>query len=79
MLGAFSLVNVQKADLQQVYQLKQNKLIYYKPCMEEMAAPVPVISASTPSDCFEATLEACRIAIEHMTPVFFLSEGMQMK
>ena len=38
-------------------------------------APVPVISASTPSDCFEATLEACRIAIEHMTPVFFLSDG----
>ena len=26
-------------------------------------APVPVISASTPSDCFDATLEACRIAI----------------
>ncbi|MDA9898174.1 2-oxoacid:acceptor oxidoreductase subunit alpha [Flavobacteriales bacterium] len=38
-------------------------------------APVPVVSASTPSDCFEATLEACRIAIEHMTPVFFLSDG----
>ena len=33
-------------------------------------APVPVISASTPSDCFSAALEACRIAIEHMTPVF---------
>jgi 2-oxoglutarate ferredoxin oxidoreductase subunit alpha len=38
-------------------------------------APVPVVAASTPSDCFEATLEACRIAIEHMTPVFFLSDG----
>lgn len=38
-------------------------------------APVPVVSASTPSDCFEAALEACRIAIEHMTPVFFLSDG----
>ena len=38
-------------------------------------APVPVISASTPSDCFSAALEACRIAIEHMTPVFFLSDG----
>ena len=38
-------------------------------------APIPVVSASTPSDCFEASLEACRIAIEHMTPVFFLSDG----
>ena len=38
-------------------------------------APVPIVAASTPSDCFEATLEACRIAVEHMTPVFFLSDG----
>jgi 2-oxoglutarate ferredoxin oxidoreductase subunit alpha len=38
-------------------------------------APIPVVSACTPSDCFEASLEACRIAIEHMTPVFFLSDG----
>ena len=38
-------------------------------------APVPVVSASTPSDCFESVMEACRIAIEHMTPVFFLSDG----
>jgi len=38
-------------------------------------APMPVISASSPSDCFSAVFEACRIAIEHMTPVFFLSDG----
>jgi 2-oxoglutarate ferredoxin oxidoreductase subunit alpha len=38
-------------------------------------APVPVISASTPSDCFEMAFEACRLAIEFMTPVFFLSDG----
>ena len=38
-------------------------------------APMPVISASSPSDCFDAVFEACRIAIEHMTPVFFLSDG----
>jgi 2-oxoglutarate ferredoxin oxidoreductase subunit alpha len=37
--------------------------------------PMPVISASTPSDCFEAVYEAVRIAIEHMTPVIFLSDG----
>ena len=37
--------------------------------------PMPVISASTPSDCFDAVYEACRISVEHMTPVIFLSDG----
>ncbi|MFN5021250.1 MAG: 2-oxoacid:acceptor oxidoreductase subunit alpha, partial [bacterium] len=37
--------------------------------------PMPVISASTPSDCFSAVYEAVRIALEHMTPVMFLSDG----
>lgn len=37
--------------------------------------PMPVISASTPSDCFDATLEASRIALQHMTPVILLSDG----
>jgi 2-oxoglutarate ferredoxin oxidoreductase subunit alpha len=38
-------------------------------------SPIPVISASTPSDCFAAVYEAARIAVEHMTPVIFLSDG----
>jgi 2-oxoglutarate/2-oxoacid ferredoxin oxidoreductase subunit alpha len=38
-------------------------------------SPLPVISASTPSDCFDAVYEAVRIAVEHMTPVIFLSDG----
>ena len=37
--------------------------------------PMPVISASTPSDCFDAVYESVRIAIQHMTPVIFLSDG----
>jgi 2-oxoglutarate ferredoxin oxidoreductase subunit alpha len=37
--------------------------------------PIPVISASTPSDCFGAVYEAVRIAVQHMTPVIFLSDG----
>jgi 2-oxoglutarate ferredoxin oxidoreductase subunit alpha len=37
--------------------------------------PMPVISASTPSDCFDAVYEAVRIAVQHMTPVIFLSDG----
>ena len=38
-------------------------------------APLPIVSAQTPSDCFYAVYEACRIAVEHSTPVFFLSDG----
>jgi len=37
--------------------------------------PMPVIAARTPSDAFMAAFEACRIAIQHMTPVMFLSDG----
>jgi 2-oxoglutarate/2-oxoacid ferredoxin oxidoreductase subunit alpha len=37
--------------------------------------PMPIIAASTPSDCFKAVFEAVRIAVEHMTPVIFLSDG----
>lgn len=38
-------------------------------------APVPVVAASSPADAFEATYEACRLAVEFMTPVFMLSDG----
>lgn len=38
-------------------------------------SPVPVIAAQSPKDCFDAAYEACRIAIEHMTPVFLLTDG----
>lgn len=36
---------------------------------------MPIVSASTPSDCFEAVYEAVRISVQHMTPVIFLSDG----
>jgi 2-oxoglutarate ferredoxin oxidoreductase subunit alpha len=38
-------------------------------------APVAVIAAATSADCFKMAYEACRLAVEHMTPVFFLSDG----
>ena len=38
-------------------------------------SPMPVIAAATPSDCFETVYEAVRIAVQHMTPVIFLSDG----
>ena len=37
--------------------------------------PMPIISTSTPSNCFDIAIEACRIAIQHMTPVILLSDG----
>ena len=37
--------------------------------------PIPIVSASTPSDCFDAVYEAARISVQHMTPVIFLSDG----
>jgi 2-oxoglutarate ferredoxin oxidoreductase subunit alpha len=38
-------------------------------------APIPIIAASTPSDCFFMAFEAVKIALEHMTPVILLSDG----
>jgi 2-oxoglutarate ferredoxin oxidoreductase subunit alpha len=38
-------------------------------------APLAVIAAATPSDCFETAMEAVRIAVRHMTPVILLSDG----
>jgi len=38
-------------------------------------APLPVIAASSPVDCFYCTYEAARIAVEHMTPVICLTDG----
>lgn len=37
--------------------------------------PMPIVASSTPSDCFEVAYEACRIAVQHMTPVIILSDG----
>jgi 2-oxoglutarate ferredoxin oxidoreductase subunit alpha len=37
--------------------------------------PMPIIASSTPTDCFDVAFEACRIAIQHMTPVILLSDG----
>ncbi|MCZ0211824.1 2-oxoglutarate ferredoxin oxidoreductase subunit alpha, partial [Streptomyces sp. UMAF16] len=37
--------------------------------------PMPIIASATPSDCFDVAYEACRIAVQHMTPVILLSDG----
>ncbi|WP_406343071.1 2-oxoacid:acceptor oxidoreductase subunit alpha [Streptomyces sp. NBC_00648] len=38
-------------------------------------APVPVVAPKTPADCFDAALDAARIALTYRTPVFLLSDG----
>ncbi|GAA4076468.1 2-oxoacid:acceptor oxidoreductase subunit alpha [Actinomadura miaoliensis] len=38
-------------------------------------APVPVVAPRSPSDCFDAALEAARIAVKYRTPVVVLSDG----
>jgi 2-oxoglutarate ferredoxin oxidoreductase subunit alpha len=38
-------------------------------------APIPVLAASTPGDCFWIAIEACRIALKYMVPVIILSDG----
>lgn len=37
--------------------------------------PIPVISASSPSDCFEVAIEATRIALKYSTPIMILSDS----
>src|SRR5687768_16950365 len=38
-------------------------------------APMPVIAARSPADAFEVAIEACRIAVQYMTPVILLTDG----
>ncbi|MBP8535415.1 2-oxoacid:acceptor oxidoreductase subunit alpha [Streptomyces sp. MK37H] len=38
-------------------------------------APVPIVAPKTPADCFDAALDAARIALAYRTPVFLLSDG----
>ena len=38
-------------------------------------SPLVVLAASTPTDCFDMAFEACRLAVEHMTPVILLTDA----
>ncbi len=38
-------------------------------------SPLPVVACASPADCFDATIEAVRLAIKYMTPVMLLSDG----
>ena len=38
-------------------------------------SPMPVIAAASPTQCFDAAYDACKIALEHMTPVVLLTDA----
>ena len=38
-------------------------------------SPMPVIAAQSPTDCFDAAYEACKMALEHMTPVVLMTDA----
>ena len=38
-------------------------------------SPMPVLAATSPTDCFEAAYEASKVALEHMTPVILLTDA----
>ncbi|WP_326819538.1 2-oxoacid:acceptor oxidoreductase subunit alpha [Streptosporangium sp. NBC_01639] len=38
-------------------------------------SPLPIVAPSTPSDCFDAAIEAARLAVKYRTPVMLLSDG----
>ena len=38
-------------------------------------APMPVIAARSPGDAFDCAIEACRVAVQYMTPVMLLTDG----
>ena len=38
-------------------------------------SPIPVIAATSPTNCFDAAFNACKIALEHMTPVILLTDA----
>ncbi len=53
----------EQADLMQAYYGRNGE------------APIPIFAPATSSDCFNIAFEACRIALQHMTPVFILSDA----
>lgn len=38
-------------------------------------SPMPVIAATSPTDCFYAAFQACKMALEHMTPVILMTDA----
>ncbi len=70
------IVNVQRAGPStgmptKVEQADLNQAIFGR----NSEAPIPVLAAATPADCFDCAVEAARIATQYMTPVILLSDN----
>ncbi len=70
------LVNVQRAGPSTGMPTKTEQSDLYQAVYGRNAdAPLPVVAASTPADCFETAIEAVRLAVTYMTPVIMLTDG----
>ncbi len=70
------VVNVQRAGPStgmptKVEQADLNQALYGR----NSEAPVPIVACASPADAFDCAVEACRIAVEYMTPVLLLSDN----
>ena len=70
------LVNSQRAGPSTGMPTKTEQSDLYQAVFGRNAdAPLAVLAARAPSDCFDVAVEAVRIAVQHMTPVILLTDG----
>ena len=70
------IVNVQRAGPSTGMPTKTEQSDLYQAVYGRNGdTPIPVVAARSPADCFDAAIEATRIALRHMTPVILLSDG----
>ena len=70
------VVNVQRAGPSTGLPTKTEQSDLYQAVYGRNAdSPLPVVAARSPADCFDAAIEATRIATKYMTPVMLLADG----
>ena len=70
------VVNVQRAGPSTGMPTKVEQADLYQAILGRNGeAPIPVLACASPADAFPMAIEACRIAVEYMTPVILLSDN----
>ena len=70
------VINVQRAGPSTGLPTKTEQSDLYQAVYGRNAdSPLPVVAARSPADCFDAAIEATRIATKYMTPVMLLADG----
>jgi 2-oxoglutarate ferredoxin oxidoreductase subunit alpha len=70
------IINVQRAGPSTGMPTKNNQADLLQAVVGRNGeCPAAVLAAATPADCFEMAIEACRIAVKYMTPVYLLTDG----